>query len=272
MRRIALALLAAALLSGCVLAPGSNAPPDVRLGAPTSVRDSGLLDVLVDAFERDSGLRVHAAVAGSGEVLAKARRGDLDVVLAHSPAQEAAFVADGHAASHAPVMTSRFLLVGPRHDPAGVRGAGAASDALASIAAAEAPFASRGDLSGTHEKERALWDEAGLRPSPAGHPWYFETGAGQSVTLLVAEERAAYALADEPSWLTMRANGRLAGLEVLLADDERLANPYSVLVAKEAPAAAARFADWLAGPSGADVIRGFAIDGTAPFQPTGAAR
>src|SRR5690606_10422062 len=186
------AALAGACLAGCGAAPGGR--PDVMLAATTTLEDSGLLAVLLDAFERaHEGMRVRALTGGTGQVLELGRRGDVDVILSHDAAAESAFVAAGAGAERRPLMYNDFLIVGPAVDPAGVRGLGDAEEALRRIAAARAPFISRGDDSGTHRKERQLWALAGLAPG-AGEAWYSEAGLGMGDALRVASERRAYIL------------------------------------------------------------------------------
>ncbi|CAA9466990.1 MAG: Tungstate ABC transporter, substrate-binding protein, partial [uncultured Solirubrobacteraceae bacterium] len=201
--RVALSVLLA--LCACVLAAcgGSDgARRPVILAATTSTQDSGLLDVLVPAFEADSGWRVRTVALGSGQAIALGRRGEADVVLAHSPAAERALMASGVAGDRRLVMVNDFVLVGPPGDPARAAGDSAPA-ALAAIARRRAPFVSRGDESGTHVFELGLWKRAEVAPRP---PWYQETGQGQSATLRLAAERGAYALSDRATYLATGAD------------------------------------------------------------------
>lgn len=266
MRALALAVALALVpaLAGCL---GAGDAAVLTVGTTTSVRDSGLLDPLLDAYRADTGTRARAIVAGSGEVLEMARRGDVDVVLSHAPAQEAALVEDGVALAREPVMWNRFLLVGPADDPARAREAGDAAGAFARIADAHATFASRGDGSGTHEKEREAWALAGDVPDPRTDSWYKETGHGQAGTLRYANEKGAYALTDEATWRVLHANGVLPRLDVVLHDDALLVNAYHVLPVTDTADARA-FSAWLTGPDGAAAVRAHAgPDGEPLFTP-----
>ena len=267
-------VLVAVVSAGCAGIGPSEREPMLTLGTTTTTQDSGLLDTLLPAFTEATGIRVRAVVGGTGDTLAKAARGDVDVVLSHSRADEEALVAAGHAEKRQPVMYNRFLLVGPADDPAGALGAENASAALAGIRDAHALFASRGDRSGTHARELALWRAAGSEPAAFERAWYKETGAGQAQTLLYADEVGAYALTDEATWVFLRANGRLRHLDVVYEDDSvALRNEYAVLVLDAArhPAAreelGARFADWLASDAGARAIALHRVEGAQLFFP-----
>lgn len=262
-------LLAAGALAGC--AGGDEGP--LVLGTTTTTQDSGLLDALLPAFERASGLRVKAVVGGTGEIHEKGKRGDVDVLLTHSPERERALVADGWALERRPVAFSLFAVAGPADDPAGARRATDAPDALARIRANASPFASRGDQSGTHEKELALWRAAGLDPTGFDRAWYKETGAGQAQTLLYAAERGAYLLVDWGTLLQLHAAGKAAAIVDLHHDDPTLRNQYAVTLLDPARAPGVRagearaLADWLSGPEGQAAFASFAIAGERPFTP-----
>jgi len=205
----------------------------LRLATTTSTYDSGLLDAILPDFEQRYGVRVDIIAVGTGQALAIGARGDVDVVLVHAPKLEAAFVAEGHAPARYDVMYNDFVIVGPKDDPAGIQGMDSAAQALARIAREQAPFASRGDKSGTHTKERRLWEKVGLSPG-SEDPWYFSLGQGMGDTLAFANEKGAYTLTDRGTFLAMR--DRLPNLTILvggdsIADnpDEELYNPYGVL-------------------------------------------
>jgi tungstate transport system substrate-binding protein len=217
--------------------------------------DTGLLKAILPAFEAQCGCRVDVIAVGTGQALELGRRGDADVLLVHAPEQEAAFVKQGHGARRDDVMYNDFVVVGPADDPAGVANASTARDALARIASASATFASRGDKSGTHTKELALWKAAGLAPA-AGDSWYLSVGQGMGETLTLANGRRAYALTDRGTWTSMQ--GRLPNLRLLFGGTSAEANPdrdlrnrYGVIVIDQArhanvnTALATRFADWL---------------------------
>ncbi len=219
-----------AALAACT----SGARP-LRLGTTTTVEQSGALAVL-DSLAHPA---PRAVVGPSGQVLAAAARGDLDLVLTHAPSlEERLLVAPGHALLRCPFVASRFAVVGPATDPAHVAQATSAAEAFRRIAASRGPFVSRADSSGTNVKERALWRAAGVTPGP---PWYIESGTDQAATLHLADERAAYALADLPTYAKL---GQLE-LRVLFTADTALANPYTLYVVRGAEEARARaFALW----------------------------
>jgi tungstate transport system substrate-binding protein len=238
----------------------SEARP-LRLGTTTTVEQSGALAIL-DSLHPPAVVAV--VIAPSGQILRSAAAGDLDVVITHAPSlEQRLLVAPGHAALRCPFVASRFAIVGPAADPAKIAGAATAAEALRRIAAARAPFASRGDSSGTHVKELALWERAGV--SPKGRPWYLETGADQGATLRVADERRAYALADLPTF------AKLTGVElrVLFTADTALLNPYTLYVIRTAsphPAAAA-FGSWAVADWRARLLALQVDGGMAAFQP-----
>lgn len=269
-----LALLCAVLCAvlGVGMAPSVRAidaqRPFLLLASTTSTRDSGLLEKLTDAFEQATGIEVRVLAVGTGRALEHGRRGDVDALLVHDPASEAAFVAEGYGLFRRKVMYNDFILLGPAGDPAGVRGLKDASAALRRIARAEARFASRGDDSGTHKAELRLWTGAGQDPAPHSGTWYLESGSGMGATLNLAQELDAYLLADRGTWL---AHGRRGRLEVMVEGDPRLQNPYGVLVVNPArhpqvrAEAALRFADWLTSGAGRRVINAFRKRGEQLF-------
>jgi tungstate transport system substrate-binding protein len=237
------------------------APPDrgtLLLATTTSTRDSGLLDELLPRFERESGCSVKTLAVGSGEAIELGERGDADVLLVHSPADEQAFMDEGHGASRKAVMHNDFVLVGPADDPARIREAEDAPSALARIAEQEAPFASRGDDSGTHAKELSLWEAAGIEPEG---DWYVETGQGMGETLTIAGQKQAYTLSDRGTFL---ATENLDS-ELLLEGGEDLLNPYHVIVVKAEDvneACAREFSNWI---TSAPVQRAIGEFGKAEF-------
>ena len=203
----------------------------LKLATTTSTNDSGLLDAILPEFESQYNAEVDVIAVGTGQALALGEAGDVDVVLVHDRSREDAFVADGHGTQRFDVMYNDYVLVGPPGDPAGVRGMTLARDALAAIAAAQAPFASRGDESGTHSRELSLWSAAGIEP--AGD-WYASLGQGMGETLLYALETGSYTLSDRGTFLSQRDN--LPGMEILVGGesiaenaDPFLLNPYGVI-------------------------------------------
>ena len=213
-----LSVLAALLLAGC-----EPANKLVILATTTSTDNSGLLDELVPLFHDQTGYEVKVVAVGSGAALRMGERGDADVLLAHSPAAEEEFMAGGYGRSRRRVMHNDFVIVGPRSDPAGVGGTADATAALAAVAATESLFVSRGDDSGTHARERALWEAIGGIPV---NGWHQETGQGMGATLTVASQKAGYALTDRATFLALAGT---LDLEILVEGGARLLNVYHVI-------------------------------------------
>lgn len=197
---------------------------EVILATTTSTQDSGLLDVLVPLFERQTGYRVKPIAVGTGQALALGARGEADVLLVHAPEAERAWMAEGNGTARLLVMHNDFVLLGPRDDPAQVRSAASAEDAFGRIARAAALFVSRGDDSGTHRLEQSLWRAADQ--DPRGRSWYQEAGQGMGTTLTIADEKRAYTLSDRGTYL---ARQRTLQLAVLLEGARSLLNPYHVM-------------------------------------------
>lgn len=195
----------------------------VILATTTSTQDSGLLDVLVPMFEKESGFLVKTISVGSGQAMKMGERGEADVLLVHSPAAEEKFMAGGFGSSRRLVMHNDFVIVGPAADPAKIRG-GKAADALKRIAATGAIFISRGDNSGTHAKEKGLWKAAAVNPE--GRKWYQQTGLGMGQTLNVAAEKKCYTITDRATYLALKKG---LGLEILVEGDGKLLNIYHVI-------------------------------------------
>jgi tungstate transport system substrate-binding protein len=220
------ALVAALGLALLALLEPAAAEPSVILATTTSTQDTGLLDVLVPAFEKASGLQVKTIAVGTGAALAMGDRGDADVLLVHAPAAEEAYMAKGRGLERALVMHNAFIVVGPSNDPAHVRGSATAQAAFGAIARAQAPFVSRGDDSGTNIKELALWKAAG---ADAAGAWYVKTGSGMADTLHVASQKGAYTLTDDGTFLSQRAT---LSLVPLVENAKDLRNVYHVIVVK----------------------------------------
>ena len=220
-RYAALALLAAGLL---LAGPACGGGKVVILATTTSTQDSGLLDVLVPAFEEGTDYNVKVIAVGTGLALEMGRRGDADVLLVHAPSVEEAFVAEGYGTNRRLVMHNDFIVVGPADDPAGVLDASDALAALRAIAQAGASFISRGDDSGTHKLERSLWEELDIDPD--GESWYAESGQGMGATIQIANQRDAYTISDRATYLAQLEN---LDLVVLHEGDPRLLNIYHVM-------------------------------------------
>lgn len=240
----------------------------LRLATATSVENSGLLSHLLPRAERALGVRVEVLPVGSGQALEIAGRGDADIVISHSPEDEERALQRGAVVEPRLLMENEFFLVGPPSDPAGVRGGRSISAAFAAIAKRGAKFVSRGDRSGTHEMEKKLWQLAGVQPSL---PWYLESGQGMGATLLMAQEREAYTLAERATFLTYRNR---TGLEILVRNEPPLRNVYRVFLANpserppEKVQAARKLALWLVSPEGQQAIASFRPVGDEPlFQP-----
>ena len=254
-------LLTVAILLVVALPAGAQAPSStVILSTTTSIQDSGLLDVLVPMFERKSGYTVKTISVGTGQALALAARGEADVTLAHAPALGKQYVADGKMTNRRLVMYNDFLLIGPEDDPAKVKGEKSALSALKRIAAAGARFVSRGDKSGTHTLELALWKQASVTPAA---PWYIESGQGMGATLGIADDRRAYTLTDRATLLAFSKRVRLA---TMVEGDRPLLNIYSVMDVNPAngprvnAVGGKAFADFMLTPESQAVIRTFGVD------------
>lgn len=260
------------LLLLCLLLPAfaRGAPEAIVLGSTTSTENSGLLATLLPRFQERTGIEVRVVARGTGQAMRMGERGDADVLLVHHRPSELRFVAEGYGVRRHDVMVNDFILVGPQADPAGIRGLQDAAEALRRIAANRAPFASRGDNSGTHLAELALWRAAGIDPVPSSGRWYRETGSGMGATLNTAVGMNAYALADRGTWLAFRNRGELV---LLTQGDPRLFNAYSVILVNPArhphvkAAAGQAFIDWLIGPEGQRLIADFRVNGEPLFFP-----
>jgi tungstate transport system substrate-binding protein len=243
--------------------PGGARTPerkDVILATTTSTQDSGLLDVLLPVFEKQTGYRVKTIAVGTGEALAMGKRGDADVLLAHAPAREKEVIAEGSAVNRRIVMHNDFLIVGPEEDPAGIHGSRGGAESVKKIARAGARFASRGDNSGTHFREMSLWEAAAIEPEG---DWYVSTGQGMGATLFIAAEKGAYVLTDRGTYLSTRDRTRLVPH---VEGDPLFLNVYSVLEVnperfpKVNHAGAKAFSEFLRGREAQEVIREFGVE------------
>lgn len=237
----------------------------------TSTENSGLFDHILPIFTADTGIEVRVVAVGTGQAIKNAERGDGDVLLVHAREAEEKFVAEGFGVERHDVMYNDFVIVGPESDPADIAGMGDAAAAMQRIAAASAPFVSRGDDSGTHKAELALWEAAAIDAGKASGTWYREAGTGMGPTLNIAAGMDAYALTDRATWA---AFGNKGNLVILVEGDERLLNPYGVILVnpEKHPNVKAdlgqQFIDWLTGPRGQDAIASFKIDGEQVFFPS----
>ena len=245
----------------------------IILQSTTSTQNSGFYDHILPAFEKDSGIQVRVVAVGTGQAIKNARNCDGDVLLVHAKADEEAFVADGYGKERFDVMYNDFVVVGPEGDPAGIVGAAGAAEALAAIAANALPFASRADESGTHKKEMALWQTAGVDPTADSGGWYRETGSGMGATLNIAVAMGAYALTDRATWI---AFGNKMSHRILAEGDPNLFNQYGVILVDDGrcPDVKARpgqdFIDWLLSPKGQAAIVSFRLQDQQLFFPNAA--
>ena len=241
-------------------APASAASKSIILATTTSTQDSGLLDVLIPIFEKESGYLVKTIAVGSGQAMAMGMKGEADVLLVHSPDAEKKFMAEGFGTTRRLVMHNDFIIVGPASDPARIRSAKTSVDALKRIAQSGSLFLSRGDNSGTHAKEKGLWKGAGI--TPAGQKWYQQTGLGMGLTLNVAAEKKGYTLTDRATYLALRKN---LGLAILMEGDAKLLNVYHVIELNTAKwpkinaAGGKAFADFMVSRKTQEVIGKFGV-------------
>lgn len=271
-RRGALALLAPLIL---LLAdwPAAGEERFITVASTTSTEDSGLFGQILPIFAQRTGIEVRVVALGTGQAIKLAERGDADVLFVHDTTSEERFVAEGWGVARHAVMHNDFIIVGPEADPAGIGDTADAAEAMRRIAAAGAPFVSRGDGSGTHKAELRLWKAAGIDVAAASGTWYRETGSGMGPTLNTAAGMGAYTLADRGTWLAFRNKG---GLRIVLEGDRRLFNPYGVILVNPAKhpnvkaADGQAFIDWLLSPEGQGAIAGFRVDGQQLFFPNAA--
>ncbi len=248
--------------------PTSRTPTVIKMATTSSTENSGLLDAILPVFEKAHGIHVDVIAVGTGKALKLGENGDVDVVLVHAPEAEQAFVDAGFGVNRRRVMANDFVILGPKADPAGLKGGRDAVEAMRRIASLKARFLSRGDDSGTHQKERALWKEAGI--APAGD-WYLETGQGMGATLTAAQEKDGYCLADRGTYVAFRDK---IALTVLCAGDSRLLNPYGVIAVSPARHPHVKYVEsltwiaWLTSPGGQECIGDFRAGGEVLFRPT----
>jgi tungstate transport system substrate-binding protein len=259
MKKLRRLLLVLALGVSCLGAMA--APRSLILATTTSTQDSGLLDVLIPMFQRRTGIPVKTIAVGSGQALAMGEKGEADVLLAHSPDAEKKFMAAGHGFRRRLVMHNDFVILGPPADPAGLKGAAGAAEALRKIAAQGQVWISRADNSGTHAQELKLWKAAGVEPQ--GRKWYLQTGLGMGQTLNVAAEKRGYTLSDRGTYLAMK---KVLGMAIVCEGDPGLLNIYHVIEVDPArfpkvngPGAKA-FAEFLLAPETQEAIRTFGLE------------
>jgi tungstate transport system substrate-binding protein len=266
LKRLAAAAAIAVACCGSALAQDRS----ITVASTTSTEQSGLFGYLLPRFSEASGIQVKVVAVGTGQALDIGRRGDADVVFVHDKPAEEKFLGEGFATRRNDVMYNDFIVVGPRADPAHIAGDKDVADALRKIAAAKAPFISRGDRSGTHEAELRLWKIAGIDVAAAKGDWYREIGQGMGPALNMASSTNAYLLSDRGTWLSFKNKGDLA---ILTEGDKRLFNQYGVMLVNPAkhPTVKAKdgqaFIDWLISPKGQETIAGYKVGGEQLFFP-----
>ena len=242
----------------------------ITVASTTSTEQSGLFKYLLPIFEKKTGIQVRVVALGTGQALDMGKRGDADVVFVHARSLEDKFIAEGYGVKRFPVMYNDFVLIGPKSDPAKIGGGKDTLEALRKIKAASAPFVSRGDKSGTHTAELALWKQAGIDIAKEKGPWYRDTGQGMGPALNTASSMNGYILADRGTWISFKNRGELA---ILVEGDKRLFNQYGVIlvnpekhkhVKKELGQA---FIDWVVSPDGQKAIADYKIGDEQLFFP-----
>ncbi|MEJ0078781.1 MAG: extracellular solute-binding protein [Alphaproteobacteria bacterium] len=258
-----------ALVAAALAAPALAQDKSIVVASTTSTTDSGLFTHILPLFKARTGIDVKVVSQGTGQALDTGRRGDADVVFVHARPQEEKFVADGFGVKRFAVMYNDFVLIGPKNDPAGVKGKDIEA-ALKAIKAKEAPFISRGDKSGTHAAELALWKAAGIAAEPSPGAWYKAIGQGMGAALNTADASGGYVLSDRGTWLNFKNKGDLA---ILVEGDKRLFNQYGVMLVNPAKHPSVKkdlgqqFIDWLVSAEGQKAIADYKINGESLFFP-----
>ncbi len=263
----AIAALAAA---GLTTAPAAAQDKSIVVSSTTSTQDSGLFGYILPMFKEKTGIDVKVVAQGTGQALDTGRRGDADVVFVHAKAQEEKFVAEGHGVKRYDVMYNDFVLIGPKSDPAKVKGGKDILAALKAIHEAGAPFVSRGDKSGTHSAELRLWKAADLDPAGSKPSWYREIGQGMGAALNTASAMGGYVLADRGTWISFKNKEQL---EIVVEGDDRLFNQYGIILVNPEKHAHVKkelgqqFIDWIVSAEGQQAIGSYKIDGQQLFFP-----
>jgi tungstate transport system substrate-binding protein len=261
-----IAVIASAFLSAQVIAQEKS----IVVASTTSTQDSGLFEYLLPIFQQQTGIAVKVIAQGTGQALDTGRRGDADVVFVHAKSAEERFLAEGQGVKRNPVMYNDFVLIGPKNDPAGIKGRDIAA-ALKTIKEKQAPFISRGDRSGTHMAELALWNkDAGIDIDQQKGPWYKSIGQGMGAALNMASASNAYVLSDRGTWLSFKNKG---DLQILVEGDKRLFNQYGVILVNPEKHPTVKkelgqqFIDWLLSPEGQKAIANYKVNGEQLFYP-----
>jgi len=245
----------------------------ITVASTTSTEQSGLFGYLLPIYEKQTGVKVRVVALGTGQALDVGRRGDADVVFVHARVAEEKFLAEGQGVKRFPVMYNDFILIGPKADPAKIGGGKDILEALKKVRAAQAPFVSRGDRSGTHMAELELWKASGIDLDKVKGPWYRDTGQGMGPALNTAASMGAYILADRGTWLAFKNRGELT---ILVEGDKRLFNQYGVMLVNPDKHPSVKkelgqqFIDWLVSPAGQKTIADYKINGEQLFYPNAA--
>ena len=253
-----------------IAAPASWAQKFITVASTTSTEQSGMFKHLLPIFQKKTGIEVRVVALGTGQALDLARRGDADVVFVHARSAEEKFIAEGHGVKRLPVMYNDFVLVGPKSDPAKVAGGKDIVEALRKVKAAAAPFVSRGDRSGTHMAELALWKTAGIDIAADKGPWYRDTGQGMGPALNTASSMNGYILTDRATWISFKNRGELT---IVVEGDKRLFNQYGVILVNPEKHPNVKkelgqtFVDWVVSPDGQKAIADYKIGGEQLFFP-----
>ena len=267
-RARALALLIAATIGA--VSNAAAADRSIVVASTTSTQDSGFFDYILPIVKERTGITVKVIAQGTGQALDTGRRGDADVVFVHAKTAELIFLAEGEALRRYPVMYNDFVLIGPKADPAGVKGLKDIRQALASIKDKKAAFISRGDRSGTHMAELALWKDSGVDIEQTKGPWYESIGQGMGAALNVASASEAYVLSDRATWVNFRNKG---DLEILVEHDKRLFNQYGIMLVNPEKHPTVKkilgqeFINYLISPIGQQDIAHYKVDGQQLFYP-----
>ena len=263
-RRIFLAFLL------CFAATTQAQQKFITVASTTSTEQSGLFGYLLPIYEKETGVQVRVVAVGTGQALDIGRRGDADVVFVHAKSAEEKFLAEGQSVKRYPVMYNDFVLIGPKSDPAKIGGTKDITAAMRKIEESKAPFVSRGDRSGTHMAELALWKDSGIDIDKSKGPWYRDTGQGMGPALNSAASMNAYILADRGTWLSFKNRGDLV---ILVEGDKRLFNQYGVMLVNPEKHPNVKkdlgqqFIDWLISPAGQKAIADYKINGEQLFYP-----
>ena len=262
--------LFAVILAICSAAPALAAGNSIVVQSTTSTANSGLYDYLLPMFSQDTGITVHVVAVGTGQAIKNAKNCDGDVLLVHAKADEENFVAEGYGVSRHDLMYNDFIFVGPPVDSASIAGGHSAVDALTRIASTRSKFASRGDNSGTHKKEMALWQQTGKSPAQQSSRWYLETGSGMGATLNTAVGIGAYTMTDRATWISFNNK---QDYQIQVEGDNNLFNQYGIIMVNPARCsqvrreAAQKFVDWMLSEKGQSAIAAYQLDGQQLFFP-----